>query len=127
MATNKIIGFRAYHHDTDCYLHFDAVTGRNFLAVTKPDPISRPDAHRRIAAWLEQGDENFDDFSVDPVFHEPTPMEKTTSELTDLLQTLCNRNGLKLGLTREQIEAKLAEELVQFGASPVVDQINRLR
>jgi hypothetical protein len=66
---DKIIGFRAYHHGENRYLHFDHRTGRNYLDASKPEPIARSDAHRRIAAFLDQpGHEHDDDFSIDPIF-----------------------------------------------------------
>lgn len=112
MANNtKIVGHVAFHHDAGQYLHFDPSTGRNFLADSRPEPVSRSDAHRRIAAWLEQDDENFDDFSVVAVFYEPSPLEKASAEMAGLLQGLCARHGLDLGLTREQMEAQIGKEL----------------
>ena len=116
-TTNEIVGFQAFHHDRGQYLHFDPETGRNFLSQEEPLPISRADVHRRIAAYIEQpGCENDDDFSVDAVFRQLSPLETASQELGGLLTSLCARHGLSLGLSREQIEAQIAKELQELGA-----------
>ncbi len=117
---NEIIGFQAFHHDSGMFLHYDSVTGRNFLSHEEPLPISRADCHRRIAAFIEQpGEECNDDFSIDVVYRKTTPVENAAAELGTLLTSLCNRHGLNLGLSREQIESQITKELVNFGASLV--------
>jgi len=129
-TTNEVIGFRAFHHDSGEYLHFDSSKNENYLSAIEPEPISRSDAHRRIAAWLDQSPNNFDDFSVDPVYRELTPIETASRELGGLLESLCGRHGLQLGLTRDQINAQIAKELEQLaagGSSFVATGIPRIR
>lgn len=71
VMAHGILGFRAFHHDTQQWLHFEPTTGKNFLSKERPVPIARGDVHRRIAAFIEQpGEENNDDFSIDPAFEE---------------------------------------------------------
>ena len=123
MRTNEIIGFRAFHHDSNGYLHHDPTTGQNFLSSSEPAPISRADCHRRIAAYVEQpGHENDDDFSIDPVYRETSPLEDAAAELGGLLVGLCQRHRLDLGLTRDQVNKMIAKELeaIKGGASPTL-------
>lgn len=65
----RIVGFRAFHRDSEQYLHFNESSGWNFLSLEVPRPISRADCHRRIAAFIEQPGEEFNDlFTIDVVY-----------------------------------------------------------
>lgn len=127
-TTNEVIGYRVVRSNNECYsdeyIHTNG-TGHNWVSVAEPKPVSRGDAFRRLAAYLDQSPlEDMNDFVVVPVYRVLTPMETTTKELSGLLSSLCGRHGLSLGLTQEQIEAKIAQELQELGASPIVSQIN---
>lgn len=128
MNTDTIIGYRVKANG-GYYLWHNA--GQNFTSSEKPAPISRADAHRRLAAYLDENPElEHDYFYVTPVFYEPTPIEKASKELGGLLQSLCNRHGLDLGLTPEQIEKQIAQELEELkagGSSFVATGIPRIR
>lgn len=107
----KILGYVVkYSGAGACYVEHDTVTGSNFVTQKRPQPISRPDALRRLAAYSDKNS-NGEDFYVTPVFHEPSPIEKASAELGSLLQSLCTRNGLNLGLTQEQINKQIEQEL----------------
>lgn len=92
------------------YVEYDPATGTNFVTRKRPQPISRPDALRRLAAYSDKNSDG-EDFYVAPVFYEPSPIEKASAELGSLLQSLCTRNGLNLGLTQEQINKQIEQEL----------------
>jgi hypothetical protein len=118
MNTNTIIGYRVKNNHGE-YLAHTPEQG-DFVTETKPEPISKGDAYRRLAAYFDapQCDDHHvgEDFYVTPVFYEPTPLEKAGAELGGLLESLCQRHGVNLGLTREQINAKLAAELAAIAA-----------
>jgi hypothetical protein len=117
-TTNEIVGYRAYHHAARQYLHHDARSGRNYLEYAEPATIGRGDCHRRIAAFLDQtGEEANDDFSIDPVFRQMTPMETASEELTGLLSSLAARHGLVLNMSKDEMAAKIAKELRELGAT----------
>lgn len=127
-TTNEVIGYRVVRSNNECYsdeyVHYTSSRG-NYTSVAEPAPIPRGDAFRRLASFLDQNPQaNMDDFVVAPVYRVLTPMETATKELSGLLSSLCSRHGLNLGLSQDQIEAKIAGELKELGASPVVDRIN---
>ena len=127
-TTNEVIGYRVVRSNNECYsdeyVHFSESRG-NFTSVAEPTPIARGDAFRRLASYLDLNPgEDMNDFVVVPVQRVLTPMETATKELSGLLSSLCSRHGLSLGLSQDQIERKIASELSELGASPVVDRIN---
>lgn len=125
--TNEIIGYQVKCINGGEFVHTDTA-GHNFLSYREPLPIARGDAYRRLAAFFDQNDGNTEDlFEVVPVYRQLTPTETVAQELGSLLSSLCGRHGLQLGLSQAQIEAKIAQELGELGASPVVAQINRMR
>jgi hypothetical protein len=111
---NTLLGYRIRTSD-GMYVHRDA-DGHHYLSDLESEPLPRADAYRRLAGFFEQDDCDLDDFEVIPVHRELTPLEKTSSSLACQLQGLCSAHGLDLGITREQMEAKLAQELTDFGA-----------
>ena len=127
MQTNEIIGYRVQLTSNETYVHNDA-NGMNYISIHRPEPISRPDALRRLAGLLDQYPDMCElDFYFEPVYREYTPLETASKELGGLLQSLCKRHGLELGMTQDQVEAKIAEELKEFGVKkcnelPTVDQ-----
>jgi hypothetical protein len=113
--STEIVGYRVMHTCTESFVHTDA-TGDNFMDCAPPAPISRGDAFRRLASYLdERPDLDEDDFHVEPVYRKLTPMESLTGDLADRLLTLCEAHGLDLGLSRAQIEDRLAKELRELG------------
>ena len=121
-TTNEIIGYRVQDHN-GMYVDFSPAAG-NFRTYTEPTPISRPDAYRRLAAFLETYTNTDEVPEVIPVYRVLTPLETTAKELGSLLTSLTERHGLSLGLTADQIEHRIAAELVGLGASPIVNKIN---
>lgn len=122
MRTNEIIGYRVLHLPTEGFVH-----GYDILK-TESAPVSRGQAYRRLAGALDENPGmEIAEFSVEPVYRETTPIEDVTNELSTLLTSLCERHGVKLGLTSEQIKAKLAEELKDFGVytPDVISHISR--
>lgn len=112
--SNEIIGYRILHGYGEVFLcHSDTVG--NHLSSEAPAPIARGDAFRRLADFLDDfPDLDHEDFTIEPVYRELTPMEQTARELGGQLESLCARHGLDLGLTREQMEAALTQELKMF-------------
>lgn len=122
MRTNEIIGYRVLHLPTEGFVH-----GYDILK-TESAPVARGQAYRRLAGALDENPGmEIAEFSVEPVYRETTPIEDVTNELSTLLTSLCERHGVKLGLTSEQIKAKLAEELKDFGVytPDVISHISR--
>lgn len=125
MHSNEIIGYRVLCPVYEQFVDTDVATGHNFVTFNEPTPIPRGDAYRRLAAYLDQHPElDHEDFTVEPVYREFTPIETTSKELSARLKSLCSAHGLRLEMTDEQIEAKIAKELEELGASPIVDRIN---
>lgn len=126
--TSTIVGYRVKTNG-GYYVHHE--DGRNFTSLDKPEPISKPDAYRRLAAYLDENPwaSELENLYVAPVFYEPSPLEKASKELGGLLQSLCSRHGLDLGLTQEQIEKQIGKELEELkagGSSFVVTGIPRI-
>src|SRR5262245_33481414 len=113
MNANLIIGYVVQCED-GLYVHKTSVS--HILSSIQPDPISRPDAYRRLAGFLEENPTNTLEYTVAPVYREYTPLENASKELGNLLMSLCRRHHLELGLTQEQVEAKIGQELVSLGA-----------
>ena len=127
-TTNEIIGYRVVRSNSECYSDHYVHNGGgsyDFISAAEPAPIGRGDAFRRLASYLDHNPgEDMNDFQVVPVYRVLTPMETATKELSGLLSSLCSRHGLALGLSQDQIEKKIASELQELGASPIVDRIN---
>lgn len=108
---DKIIGYRVINHDTGMFVNTNE-QGHNFRSYDEPLPISRGDAYRRLAAYLDEhpdADEN--DFSVEPVYQEISPIERTAEDLAGRLHALV---GDSLGLSEEQMRLQIASELTTF-------------
>lgn len=130
--TSRIIGYVVKHRNTRQFVHEPDGRGFNFLSDVRPAPISKPDAYRRLAAYLDENPDVVDDntFYVTAVFYEPTPIERAASELGNTLRALCSRHGLDLGMTAEQIDKQLVGELEAFkagAASQLFTGIPKLR
>jgi hypothetical protein len=117
--TNEITGYRVINRNNGHFVDSDG--SRNWLtrySDADPTPVPRGDALRRLAAFLDANPgENYGDYTIDAVYREQKPIEATATELGDLLLDLCQRHGLKLGLSRDQIERQIASELTLLGAS----------
>ena len=113
--TNEIIGYRVVNSYHGFFVGHNPEMG-NFPTDNEPQPIPRGDAFRRLAAYLDANpNEDHATFDVEPVYRETSPMENATAELTDLLVSLADRHGLKLGLDSDQIAQKIAKELSDLG------------
>ncbi|MGH8338017.1 MAG: hypothetical protein ACRETL_14615 [Gammaproteobacteria bacterium] len=122
MNTNTIIGYRVQDHN-GMFVEFNGV--ENVRVYAEPAPISHADAYRRLAAFIESNPQDVAEWGVPrviPVYYKPTPVECASAELGGLLQNLCARHGLELGLSRDQINAQIAKELqaLQAGESPSI-------
>lgn len=123
--TNEITGFRVFYQPTGQYVHVGGHFPRNhYLANEAPNVISRGDAYRRLAAYLDENPGiDHDDVSVEPVYRQTTPIEDAAHELGGLFEQLCNRHNLNLGLNRAQIDAILVkdlEDVAQKGFGPLL-------
>lgn len=132
MQTNEIIGYRVMHLASESFVNvnFRESEGvmHHYLTQVEPLPIPRGDAFRRLAGYLDQNPQiQHDDLTVEPVYREYTPLETTCKELAGLLTSLTDRHGLKLQLTQEQIEKKIAAELQEFGAGLPEDVFKQLQ
>jgi hypothetical protein len=79
------------------------------------EPCTQAAAYRRVADFLSLN-LNASAPEIVPVTRILTPIETASRELGDQLQSLLRRHGLDLGLSREQIERRIAQELAEFGA-----------
>ena len=127
-TTNEVIGYRVIRSNSECYsdeyIH-NGGGGYDFRSVAEPAPCLRGDAFRRLANYLDHNpNEDMNDFQVVPVYRVLTPMETASKEFSGLLKSLCDRHGLRLGLSEDQIEKRIAKELEELGASPIVSQIS---
>lgn len=113
--TSTIIGY-VVKTQTGEYIAEPDERGYNYVTRSRPAPVGKSDAYRRLAAFLDENDGWEEDLYVTPVFYEPTPLEKASKELGGLLESLCSRHGLDLGLTREQMEKQIAKELEELKA-----------
>jgi hypothetical protein len=121
MQSTEIIGYRVQTPSGNfvCYEF-----GRNVSRYgAEPEPISQANAYRRLAAYIEENP-GAQVPTVVPVYRVYTPLETASKEFSGLLSSLCERHGLRLGLSQDQIEKRIASELQELGASPIVDRIN---
>ncbi len=111
---DKIIGYRVIC-TTQCnlFIGHNPTTGNNFITDEPPSPISRSDAYRRLAAFLDEEASASEDeeFVVQPVFEVLTPIQRRARELGGMLHNIV---GDSLGLSREQMEKGMARELEMF-------------
>lgn len=122
-TTNEIIGYRVKSGEQ--YVHTDLKT--TWTSYTQPTPISRSDAYRRAAAFIQDHPDDSDGQwtpTVVPAYRVLTPVETASKELSGLLTALCERHGLQLGLSKEQVEKRLAKELEEFGVTS--SQVNNM-
>ena len=110
-TTKTLLGYRVKDHN-GMYVSAD---GR-VRTYTKPEPITHAQAYSAVASFLEHNS-----WSPVPqvvkVFKKASPIQSASSELGALLTSLCQRHGLDLGLTQEQIDRQIARELSELGAS----------
>jgi|SRR5581483_5991761 len=111
MKTNEITGYVVINEIGEYFVDTDA-NGNNFTTSVAPKPVPRGDCFRRLAAFLDSNpDVEHGHFIVDPVYREMTPTESTAHELGGLLDSLCKRHGLDLGMDRAKMDTILAKEL----------------
>ena len=115
--STKIKGYVVKNNKSE-YLDIVAYPSCDWVKVIRMQPpvLSRSAAHRRLAKFFDENDgwnpqDSDEEFYVAPVFCEATPLENAAEELGELLSSLCARHGLDLGLTQDQINKKIAEEL----------------
>lgn len=114
MESNRtLLGYRIVTH-TGEYVHASLNNNYTFTSTTDPNPIPIADAYKRIGVYL-QDHPGAPVPEVRPVHRELTAMERGASELGALLSSLCERHGIVLGLSQDQIDDKIAKELVAFG------------
>lgn len=116
-TSNEVTGYIVKNDAYGFYVDYCPKAG-NFTTDKEPTPVPRGDAFRRLAAFLDANPrENHEFYVVLPVYRVYTPMERASKELGGLLESLCQRHGLNLGLNSEQIEQRIASELASMGAS----------
>jgi hypothetical protein len=122
MQDRQIVGYRVIANG--CYVneHGERCSEQDGMG----NPCTHAEAYHRVSLFIGRNP-NSAIPSIMPVeeVRELTPVECGARELGSLLQGLCRRNGIDLGLTSAQIERKIAQELVELGASPVVSQLPR--
>lgn len=112
--TNEVIGFRVVNITSGEFIHTSDGGAYNYPSTGEPTPVSRGDAFRRLAAFLDDNPaQEHSNFRVEPVYRVTTPIEDAAHELGGLFESLCQRHGLDLGLNRQQIDAILAKDLEQ--------------
>jgi len=116
MKTTEVIGYRVINFVTRRFVNFDG--SYHWLSgecAVPPAPIPKiTDAYRRMAAFLDAyPEESFQNYRLDTVYRETTPIEDTANELGGLFEDLCKRHGLDLGVDRKQINAILQKDLEQ--------------
>ena len=122
-TTNEVIGYRVKSGEQFVHTNFRTT----WTSYQEPTTISKSDAYRRVAAFVDEHpeeSEHFGDPEVVPVYRVLTPLETASKEFSGLLTSLCERHGLRLGLSNDQVEKRIAKELEELGASPIVDRIN---
>jgi len=91
---------------------------------SEPEPCNLSEAYRRVSVFIASNP-GCDVPHVNPVTRTLTPMETASKELGSLLTSLCQRHGLNLGLSQEQIERQISKELADLGATGVVGIFGR--
>jgi hypothetical protein len=117
METTSVIGYRLRDINTGRFINFDG-SGYSWISnfgSADPEPISLSDAYKRIGEFLARNP-NSQVPEIVKVTRPLTPIERASKELGGLLQDLCSRHGLDLGLTKDQVERQIAKELVDLGA-----------
>lgn len=111
METTQIVGYRVKNINGS----FIDASGRS---TWEYPPITQAEAYRRVSVYLTENP-NGDVPQVIPVTRTLTPIETASAELGDLLQSLCRRHGLDLGLSKDQVNKQIAKELADLGATGV--------
>jgi hypothetical protein len=116
METRTTLGYRVLTHMGNfCVTRADGAF--EYTSTTEPSPIPIDKAYKLVGSYLER----HPTFPVPEVIKVEqvrtlTPVETASKELAGLLQSLCNRHGLDLGLTPDAMERQIAKELVDLGA-----------
>lgn len=123
--TNEIIGYRVQNDETGEFVQLDPVAHKCFLTRDETPILTLANAYRLLATYVEQTGEKQSvlwSFIVQPVYRQTTPVENASAELGGLLEGLCKRHGLDLGLSREKLNAQIAKELqaLKEGEGPSV-------
>ena len=106
---NTSIGFRVFTQSGQ------TVTSEGCTSEVDFKPCTRAQAFDRISKFLTR----FPDACVpdiEEVFRELTPLENASNELGGLLESLCRRHGVELGITPAQVRSQIAKELAQLAA-----------
>lgn len=122
---NTLIGYRVMSGQQ--FVHSTLTS--SWTDYSEPAPVSHGDAFRRAAQFIDTHADDVETFGapkIVPVHRDFTPMEKAASELGGLLTALASRHGLTLNLTKDQIEAKIAAELREFGATDLPSAVASL-
>ena len=117
METQTLLGYHVKAQNGE-FVHEATDHGDTWAHYDEPEPCTLAQAYSRIGRFLadyprEQAPE------IVPVHRALTPLETASSELGSLLTSLCERHGLNLGLTQEQINRRITQELAELGASGV--------
>lgn len=118
METTQILGYRVKSGQQ--FVH--GTGSSTYISYSEPEPISQADAYRRVADFIAAHPSEVERFgvpSVVPVTRPLTPIETASGELGDLLQDLCRRHGLNLGLSKAQVRTQIAKELASLGATGI--------
>ena len=110
METTQVIGYRVVTSDGA------DINANGECTFDMSEPCNLSQAYGRISQYLCYYTTSPVP-TVVPVTRTLTPMETASKELGTLLSDLCERHGLNLGLTSEQIERQITKELVNLAVS----------
>lgn len=117
MDTTQIVGYRVKSGQQ--FVHSGSPS--TYISYSEPAPTTQAEAYYLLARFISEHPGEVERFgvpSVVPVTRTLTPIETASGELGDLLQNLCRRHGLNLGLSKEQLRTRIAKELAELGADP---------
>ena len=125
METTQVIGYRVKSGEQ--FVH--ASNNTTWTSYSEPTPCSQADAYRRVAQFITDHPSDVERFGVPSVVSVTSPLspiETASGELGDLLQDLCRRHGLNLGLSKDQIRTQIAKELASLGGTGIGGVISGL-
>ena len=114
MENTTVIGYKV----CTTYRQDEFVTYEGNVTMHEVKPCTKAEAYGRISKYLSR-DPYADVPIVVGVTRLLSPMETAARELGSLLTSLCERHGLDLGLSSDQIEHQIAKELSELGATGV--------
>ncbi len=110
-TSSVVIGFRVFTSSTQGV----AVTYDGETTTAETKPCTRAEAYGRVSKFLNKYP-NAQVPQIVEVTRPLTPLESASGELGGLLESLCRRHGVELGLSSDQVRTQIAKELSALGA-----------